>query len=104
MTQSWNDLEEQDLWSLSADEVELLPGMTNMGRLGFAVQLKFMQIHARFPERHTDVDSRVVRWLSTRAIPLGPRLLESANGDKDSTSRRKRLPNDLGPVSQPIPL
>ena len=42
----------QDLWRLSTDESALLPGMTDKGRLGFAIQLKFMQLHGRFPERH----------------------------------------------------
>ena len=48
MSQVWNDSDIQELWTLSAGEDALLPGMTDKGRLGFAVQLKFMQIHGRF--------------------------------------------------------
>ena len=33
-----------DEWCLLADELSLLPGMTDTGRLGFALQLKFRQI------------------------------------------------------------
>ena len=51
MSHVWNDSDIQELWTLSAGEDALLPGMTEKGRLGFAVQLKFMQIHGRFPER-----------------------------------------------------
>ena len=40
----------------STDESALLPGMTDKGRLGFAIQLKFMQLHGRFPERHDEID------------------------------------------------
>ena len=45
MTQSWIETDFQDRWTLSSDEFTLLPGMTDKGQLGFALQLKFMQIH-----------------------------------------------------------
>jgi hypothetical protein len=68
VTQSWNDLEvqDQDLWTLSGDESALLPGMTDKGRLGFAAQFKFMQIHGRFPERHDEIDPKAARWLASQ--------------------------------------
>lgn len=53
---SWKDPATQDLWTLTASEIALLPGMTDKGRLGFAVQLKFMQVHGRFPEHHDEID------------------------------------------------
>ncbi len=40
MTQSWNEIGEQEAWTLEADEFTLLLGMTDKGRLGFAIQLK----------------------------------------------------------------
>lgn len=61
MMQTWNDLEEQDLWSLAADELALLPGMTDKGRFAFAVQLKFMELHGRFPERADELDPGVLQ-------------------------------------------
>ena len=64
MTHSWNDPETQDLWRLSTDESALLPGMTDKGRLGFAIQLKFMQLHGRFPERHDEIDPNATQWLA----------------------------------------
>jgi hypothetical protein len=66
LTQSWNEIEFQDLWSLSPEESALLPGMTDKGRLGFAVQLKFMEIHGRFPERHDEIDPSAVQCLGTQ--------------------------------------
>ena len=63
---SWNDPGAQDVWTLAADEIALLPGMTDQGRLGFAIQLKFMQLHGRFPERHDEIDRSVVQWLATQ--------------------------------------
>jgi hypothetical protein len=56
VTQPWLEAEFQDRWTLSAEELALLPGMTDKGRLGFALQLKFIQIHGRFPEQHEEID------------------------------------------------
>ena len=50
MPSAWNELDD-DLWRLQPDEMSLLPGMTDKGRLGFALQLKFRQINGRYPER-----------------------------------------------------
>lgn len=66
MAQSWTDIDLQEQWALSADELALLPGMTDTGRLAFAVQLKFMEIHGRFPERHDEIDPAVLDWLATQ--------------------------------------
>ncbi|MGH8210451.1 MAG: hypothetical protein ACREU6_12850 [Steroidobacteraceae bacterium] len=41
MPHVWNDSEIQELWTLTAGETALLPGMTDEGRLGFAIQLKW---------------------------------------------------------------
>ena len=40
MSISPNDLELKDLWTLSAEQLELFAGMTDKGRLSFAVQLE----------------------------------------------------------------
>lgn len=44
----------------------MLPGMTDKGRLGFAVQLKFMELHGRFPERHDEIDPNAAQWLAVQ--------------------------------------
>ena len=64
VTQPWLETEVHDLWTLSSEELALLPGMTDKGRLGFAVQLKFMQLHGRFPEQHTEIDSNATQWIA----------------------------------------
>ena len=66
VTQSWNDLDLRDLWTLSADELAMLPGMTDKGRLAFAVQLKFMELHGRFPEYHDEVESSALDCLAAQ--------------------------------------
>ncbi len=64
MTQSRLESEFQDRCTLSSEELALLPGMTDKGRLGFALQLKFMQIHGRFPERHKEIDPKASQWIA----------------------------------------
>ena len=72
MPQSWIEAEFHDQWTLSADELTLLPGMTDKGRLGFAIQLKFMQLHGWFPERPEEIDPAAVQWLATQLhAPVG---------------------------------
>ena len=66
MIPAWKDPEIQDLWTLTASEIALLPGMTDKGRLGFAIQLKFMQVHGRFPERRDEIDPSVVQGLAAQ--------------------------------------
>lgn len=66
MVYSWNDPDIQDLWTLTAEESVLLPGMTNKGMLGFAVQLQFMEMRGRFPENHDEIDPNAVQWLASQ--------------------------------------
>ncbi len=49
MTAFWDN--EEDPWTLASEELALLTGMMDPGRLGCAFQLKFIQTQGRFPER-----------------------------------------------------
>lgn len=66
MAPYWDDPELQELWTLSDEELALLPGRTDKGRLSFAVQLKFMELCGRFPERHNDIHPASVAWVATQ--------------------------------------
>lgn len=66
MTQPWNDFDLRDLWTLTADELALLPGMTDKGRLAFAVQMKFMELYGRFPEHHDEIDPAALACVATQ--------------------------------------
>jgi hypothetical protein len=61
MNQAWSEIDEHEQWSLQADELRLPPGMTDKGRLGCALQLKFRQIHGRYPERLDEIDPTAAR-------------------------------------------
>ncbi|QBY46222.1 DUF4158 domain-containing protein (plasmid) [Arsenophonus nasoniae] len=66
-----------DFWTLTAEESTLLSGMTDKDRLGFATQLKFIDIHGRFHEHHNEIiDPQAVQWLATQ-IKVTPDLLGS---------------------------
>ena len=71
---TWIEAEFNEHWTLSADELTLLPGMADKGRLrgrlGFAIQLKFMQLHGRFPECHEEIGSAATQWLATQLHTL----------------------------------
>ncbi|WP_048960522.1 Tn3 family transposase [Enterobacter bugandensis] len=54
----------QDLWLLTPAQTALLAGMTDKRRLGFAVQLKFMEVFGRFPASGKDVSTDVIQYLA----------------------------------------
>lgn len=52
--------DDRDVWNLLADEISLFPGMTDTGRLGFAIQLKFRQVRGHYPESINEFPSGIV--------------------------------------------
>lgn len=82
----WIDQDQHDLWTLTAEEQSLLPGMTDKGRLAFTVQLKFMQAFGRFPEQHDEVDQAALLWL---AVQLGTTTEAFTAFDLDSRQNRR---------------
>ncbi len=56
--------DDRDEWHLLADELSLLPGMTDTGRLGFALQLKFRQVQGHYPDSVHDFPSGIVHTIA----------------------------------------
>lgn len=56
--------EDRDEWRLLADELSLLPGMTDAGRLGFALQLKYRQVQGYYPDSVHDFPSGIVHAIA----------------------------------------
>jgi hypothetical protein len=46
----WSSEELVERWSLGSEELALLPGKADAGKLAFALQLAFYKQYARFPE------------------------------------------------------
>ena len=64
MKRNWSDDELAEQWSLSQEELALLPNRVGHNRFGFAVQLKFFQIEGRFPRAPREVPAAALRYLA----------------------------------------
>ena len=85
MKQVWSVEELVEQWSFSAEDQELLAGKHVSGRLGFAAQLAFYRLQARFPTRSADFAPAVVAHLADQAgVP------EAALGGYDWEGRSGR--------------
>jgi|GEM_PF-2396840 len=95
MTQSWNKLSEQEEWTLDTDELELLPGRNDKGRLGFAIQFKFRQVHGRYPDRFDEIFPTVVQWIADQvgvsSTTLSAYELDSRQGQRHRQIIRRYL-------------
>jgi TnpA family transposase len=94
VTPSWDDW--ADRWTLGAEELTLLTGMTGPGRLGCAVQLKFMQAHGRFPERAETFDPRGVAILAAQLGVAAERLCGYDGLDRQGRRHRRLIRDALG--------
>ncbi len=65
MKRNWSDDELAEQWSLSPEELALLPNRVGHNRFGFAVQLKFFQIEGRFPRSPREVPAAALRHLAS---------------------------------------
>lgn len=82
--------DEAEVWTLLADELTLLPGMTDKGRLGFAIQLKFRQIYGRYPERLDEVAPAVMEWVAEQ-IGVSPLTLAGYEFNSRQGQRHRRF-------------
>ena len=97
MVYSWDDPDTQDLWTLTIDESALLlPGMTDKGRLGFAVQLKFLELHGRFPNSHDEIDPKAVQWLTTQLATTAETLSSYELSGRQGQRHRRTIREYLG--------
>ena len=92
----WTEPDTQDLWTLSTDESELMAGMTDKGKLGFAAQLKFMEQHGRFPERLDEIDPNATHWLSMQIGVTVASLLLYEFGGRQGQRHRRAIRTFLG--------
>jgi hypothetical protein len=75
MQRTWSADELSERWSLLADDLALLAGRVDAGKLGFAVQLAFWRQHGRFPDEEADVAPAVIAHLAAQ-IGVGIEALE----------------------------
>jgi hypothetical protein len=75
MQRTWSADELSERWSLLADDLALLVGRIDAGKLGFAVQLAFWRQHGRFPDDEAEVAPAVIAHLADQ-IGVGLEALE----------------------------
>ena len=71
MQRQWSADELGERWSLLPEDLALLAGRVDVGKLGFAVQLAFWRQHGRFPNEEADVAPAVVAHLAAPAAGRG---------------------------------
>ena len=64
MQRVWSADELGERWSLLPEDLVLLAGRVDAGKLGFAVQLAFWRQHGRFPDDEADVAPAVIAHLA----------------------------------------
>ena len=75
MQRQWSADELGERWSLLPEDLALLAGRVDAGKLGFAVQLSFWRQHGRFPDEEADVAPAVVAHLAAQ-IGVGADALD----------------------------
>ena len=66
MQRTWSADELSERWSLLPEDLALLAGRIDTGKLGFAVQLAFWRQHGRFPDEEADVAPAVIAHLAAQ--------------------------------------
>ncbi|WP_061770518.1 DUF4158 domain-containing protein [Serratia symbiotica] len=94
---NWQDKTEwKDLWLLTPEQVPLLSGMTDKGRLGFAIQLKFMEMYGRFPSSGKDVSMDVIQYLAQQLGLSGDLFSSYEPLDRQGLRHRQTIRKLLG--------
>jgi hypothetical protein len=66
MQRIWSADELGEFWSLLPEDLALLAGRVDAGKLGFAVHLVFWRQHGRFPDDEADVAPAVIAHLAAQ--------------------------------------
>ncbi len=66
MQRTWSADDLRERWSLLPEDLALLAGRIEAGKLGFAVQLAFWRQHGRFPDEEADVAPAVIAHLAAQ--------------------------------------
>lgn len=95
--ENWQDeAEKRDLWLLNAEQLALLPGMTDKGQLGFAIQPKFIELYGRFPEDNRQINTDIAQALAKQlSVPIDA-IASYARYSRQGKSHRERFGILLG--------
>ena len=89
MKQVWSVEELVEQWSFGSEDQELWVGKHVSSRLGFAAQLAFYRLHARFPSRLADFAPAVIAHLAEQ-LDIPEAALDSYEWDGRSGRRHRQ--------------
>ena len=95
---NWDTEELIENWTLLPSELNLVSSKVGANQIGFAVLLKYFQIHARFPDSPKEIPDKIISYIAQQLqTPPIPILITIG---KDALSRTIVLPSvnysDLG--------
>jgi len=94
MQQLWPAEELVEHWSLTPEELALLPGKADGGKLGFAIQLAFYKQHGNFPDDEVDVAPAVVAHIASQ-IGVSITMLDGYDWAGRTGRRHRQLILDI---------
>ena len=95
MKRNWSEQELEESWTLAPEELGYLPQTSPARRLGFAMQLKFLQLEGRFPESRRDIPAIAVRHVAQQlglsAKHAAAYVVDGRNARRDRSQIREAL-------------
>jgi hypothetical protein len=92
----WSEVELESQWSLSIEELGLLPGRIDSGRLGCALLLKFFQFQGFFPSNQKSMPHEIVVYVAQVAHSKPEDMDVYEWGGRTGQRHRKKILNFLG--------
>jgi TnpA family transposase len=90
MQRLWSAEELGERWALGAEDLALLSGLPDAGKLGLAAQLAYWRQNGRFPDEETDLAPAVVGHLAAQ-LGIQADILESYEWAGRTGRRHRRL-------------
>ena len=88
MKRQWTPEELIEQFTLSDDDIQLLPRRNQVNRLGFAVLLKCFQFNARFPTSRRGVPKSVVGYLAQQ-LRISPKCFREYDWSSRTIERHR---------------
>lgn len=99
MQRNWSADELGAQWSLRPEDIALLAGMVDAGKLGFASQLAFLRQNGRFPAEEADIAPAVVTHLAAQIGVGADALGDCAWAGRSGRWHRLSIMNHLAVVA-----
>lgn len=96
MKQDWSEEELIEHWMLEPQDYQLLANRTGTTRLGFAIQLKYFQLEAQFPNTSAEIPTTVVDFLAKQLQMVARIFSEYDLQSRSATYHRQQIREKFG--------